>query len=378
MKHTQNRKIKRLITLFSFIVASSILCLTNCSSFGGDASGERLKRIQASPHYKDGVFVNTVPVTREEFGIGDYWDYTIDLFIHDEIRIPPSAIPIVVIPPETLKTAPPPGLRSIWLGHASVFIELDGFRLLLDPVFSEYASPFNFIGPKRFHPPPIALKDLPKIDAVMISHDHYDHLDIKTIQYLSSKGTHFIVPLGIGAHLDEWEVPNNQVTEFVWWESKKIGDLTIISTPAQHYSGRGMFDQNEKFWSSWSIIGPEHRVFYSGDTGFSDHFKKIGNQWGPFDLSIIKIGAYGPGTYWNGIHMDVEDAIQAHLDVQGSRMLPVHWATFNMAMHDWDEPIILAVKEANVKNVDLVTPHIGEIVTAGQPFLSQRWWEKVK
>lgn len=322
--------------------------------------------------------MNSVPVTREEFGFGDYWDYIIDLFIHDEIRIPPSAIPIVVIPPETLKTPPPLGLRSIWLGHASVFIELDGFRLFVDPVFSEYASPFNFIGPKRFHPPPIGLKDLPKIDAVMISHDHYDHLDMKTIQYLSSKGTHFIVPLGIGAHLDEWEVPNNQITELVWGESKKIGDLTIISTPARHYSGRGMFDQNEKFWSSWSIIGPEHRVFYSGDTGFSDHFKKIGNQWGPFDLSIIKIGAYGPGTYWNGIHMDVEDAIQAHLDVQGSRMLPVHWATFNMAMHDWDEPIILAVKEANVKNVDLVTPHIGEIVTAGQPFLSQRWWEKVK
>jgi len=242
---------------------------------------------QASPHYHDGEFANTPPHPPLESG--DVWDYFIEQFFGDQTRVPPSAIPTSAIPPESIQAEPLTGLRAIWLGHSSAYIELDGFRLMVDPVFSDYASPFNGIGPKRTHPPPIALADLPRIDVVMISHDHYDHLDMRTIQYLSSR-------LGVGVHLDEWEIPNGQITELDWWESTEIAGLTIVCTPAQHYSGRGIFDYKETLWSSWSVIGPKHRVFYSGDSGFSNHFWLIGDRLGPFDLSIMKIGQYGPGA----------------------------------------------------------------------------------
>jgi L-ascorbate metabolism protein UlaG (beta-lactamase superfamily) len=249
---------------------------------------------------------------------------------------------------------------------------------MIDPVFSEYASPFWGIGPRRFHTPPIALVDLPNIDAVMISHDHYDHLDIRTIQHLSAKGSHFFVPLGVGAHLEEWGVPESRIVELDWWASAEIGDLTMTCTPAQHYSSRGIFDYKATFWSSWSIAGPKHRVFYSGDTGFSDHFQLIGNQLGPFDLSIMRIGQYGPGASWIYSNMSPEDAVQAHLDIRANRMLPVHWGTFNIAFHDWDEPIRRAVEAAKENGVDLATPRAGEIVVADQPFISHDWWEDVR
>jgi L-ascorbate metabolism protein UlaG (beta-lactamase superfamily) len=362
------------------MVIGIVLFLMNWPSFGGTISGKRLKRVQASSHYHDGKFANTEP--QPPLKPGEVWGYLKEQFFGDQTRVPPSAIPISTIPPASLyvsgQTQPPPGLRAIWLGHSSVYIELDGLRLLVDPVFSNYASPFSGIGPKRFHPPPITMADLPEIDAVMISHDHPDHLDMRTVKYLSSRGTHFFVPLGVGAHLEKWEIPESRITELDWWESAEIGGVTIICTPAQHYSGRKIIDYKETFWSSWSLIGPKYRVFYSGDTGFSNHFKQIGDQLGPFDLGIIKIGLYGPGASWIYSHIDPEDAVKAQLAVGARRMLPVHWGTFNIALHDWDEPIKRAVKAASEKNVDLVTPRVGEVVIAGEPFSSHRWWEEVR
>jgi len=373
---SKSRRFKWAIIVLSLVVVSIVLFLMNWPSFGGTVSGERLKRAQASSHYQDGKFANTQP--HPTLKAGEVWGYLKEQFFGDQTRVPPSAIPISAIPPASVQTQPPPGLRAIWLGHSSVYIELDGLRLLVDPMFSNYASPFNGIGPKRFHAPPIAMADLPKIDAVLISHDHPDHLDMRTVQYLSTRGTHFFVPLGVGAHLDEWEIPKSRITEMDWWESAEIEGLTIICTPAQHYSGRKIIDYKETFWSSWSLIGPKYRVFYSGDTGFSDHFRQIGDQLGPFDLGIIKIGLYGPGASWIYSHMDPEDAVKAQLDVQARRMLPVHWGTFNIALHDWDEPIKRAVKAANEKNVDLVTPRVGEVVISGEPFSSHGWWEEVR
>lgn len=372
----RSRTIEWIIGVVVLLIAGSAVTLMSCASFGAKVSGQRLERVKASRHSQDGKFLNAIPLS--SVGWGELWDFLGERLFGDQLRHPPSAIPIVSVQPGDFTTPPPPGLRAMWIGHSSVLVELDGVRFLVDPIFSEYASPFQWIGPKRFQPPPIQLEDLPPIAAVLTSHDHYDHLDMHTVQHLAAKGTHFFVPLGIGAHLEEWSVPPSQITDLDWWESKRLGGVTFVCTPAQHYSGRGLFDRTETLWASWSVIGSEHRVFYSGDTGFSNHFQKIGKRLGPFDLSILKIGAYGPMAYWHDVHINPEEAIQAHLALQARHLLPVHWATFNLGLHAWDEPIQRAVKTAEEHNVDLLTPRIGDVVSVGQGFQSSAWWENVK
>jgi L-ascorbate metabolism protein UlaG (beta-lactamase superfamily) len=372
-------KSKPVLLTASLAVASmlvGLIGLSSCSSFGDAPSGELLARIKASPQYEKDGFVNVVAQSSQTMTAS--WRMMTEQFTGDQVRVPPSSIPVMAVSPERFKTRPEFGLRSIWLGHAGVLLELDGVRLLVDPVFSERASPVSFAGPKRFHPPPVPLSALQNIDAVVISHDHYDHLDMPTIQHLASKAAHFYVPLGIGAHLRRWGVPEDQITDMQWWESKSVGKLQIICTPSRHYSGRDLTDYKATLWSSWTIVGPEHRVFYSGDTGFSDHFKQIADRFGPFDLNIIKVGAYGPSRAWNDIHFDPEQAVEAHGILGGKRMLPVHWATFNMAFHDWDEPIKRTLKAAAESGAEIITPRVGQEVTAGQPFQSQRWWEDVR
>jgi L-ascorbate metabolism protein UlaG (beta-lactamase superfamily) len=360
--------------LVAVVCAIGAAALNFWPPFGGSLQGDRAARAHASPQFRGGHFENVVPKTPMTNAM------MVDLlkrqFSGNEMRTPPPKCPPVVrLAPENFKDRPAPGLRAIWFGHASVYLEIDGARVMTDPVLSDYASPFPGIGPKRFHPPPIALEALPKIDAVVISHDHYDHLDVATVRHLAQNGAHFFVPLGIGAHLERWGVPGAQFTELDWWQSADIAGLKLTSTPARHYSSRALRDGNATLWSSWSIAGPAHRVYFSGDTGFGDHFREIGERLGPFDLSLVKIGSYGPGQGWLDIHMDPEEAVKAHVAVKARRMLPVHWATFNLAFHAWDEPIKRALAAGRQHGIDLVTPRIGEAVAAGATFTSASWWE---
>lgn len=357
-----------LLGVVSFVVLS-------LPQFGGKASGSRLERMRANPQFESGRFVNVERPAQYTFE--DVRSLLAGQFSGDEVREPPAPMPIVVIDPSTLAAAPKPGLRAFWIGHASVYVEVDGVRVLIDPVFSEYASPVA-IGPKRFHPPPIGLAELPRIDAVVISHDHYDHLDMATVRQLAARGTVFFVPLGIGAHLERWQVPLSQIRELEWWQEGSIGGVRFVCTPTRHYSGRGVTDSRATLWSSWSVVGPQHRFFYSGDTGYSKHFAEIGARLGPFDVSFIKVGAYGPGQPWIDIHMTPEDAVRAHGEVGGKRLFPVHWGTFNLAFHAWDEPIRRTVKAAAARGADLVTPRIGQMIDAERPFSADPWWESVR
>jgi L-ascorbate metabolism protein UlaG (beta-lactamase superfamily) len=345
--------------------------------FGGELTGERLARARANPLYRDGAFDNPPPPGPPRAFLADNLTLLRYELSNEEVRVPPSPIPIVAVDAKALQSAPAkPGLRAFWIGHASVYVELDGVRLLVDPVFAEYASPFQ-MGPRRFHPPPIALADLPPIDAVLITHDHYDHLDLRAAQELGRRGAAFHVPLGIGAHLERWGIPAAQIREYEWWQEQSLRGIRIVSTPTRHYSGRAL-NRNSTLWTSWVVIGARHRFYVSGDTGYAGHFREIGGKFGPFDLSFVKVGAYGPGAPWADIHMSAEDAVRAHRDLHAARMVPVHWGTFNLAFHAWDEPIRRTVAAATALKANVLTPRIGELIDADRPFTSTAWWEKVR
>lgn len=349
-------------------------CVLSLPQFGGTPAGARLERMRANPLFRDGRFANPVPPA--SYSLDFAWKMLEGQF-GSETRTPPGRIPVVAVAPALSRSPPAPNLRAFWIGHASVYVELDGVRMLFDPVFSEYASPFPPFGPKRFAPPPIALSALPKIDAVLITHDHYDHLDMPTVRHFAALGSEFFVPLGIGAHLERWGVPPASIHELEWWEERALKGLRIVATPARHYSGRGL-TRNGTLWTSWAVIGARHRFYVSGDSGYSDHFRTIGQQLGPFDLAFVKIGAYGPGSPWLDIHMSAEDAVRAHQDLRARRLFPVHWGTFNLAFHDWDEPIKRALAAARKNNVEVLTPRIGEMVDADGPLGGSPWWETVR
>lgn len=377
--HRSKRRVWRVVAIAALALVALVVIATplvlSLPPFGGELGGERLARARASPLHRDGAFVNPLPPAPYT------WSYGRELFsgqfFGTEVREPPAPIPVVPVAPASLRAPPAPGLRAFWIGHASVYAEIDGVRLLIDPVFSEHASPFAF-GPRRFHPPPIALAELPPIDGVLITHDHYDHLDMLTVQHLARGATVFFVPLGIGAHLERWGVPPARIRDLEWGQEQTLGSVRIVSTPSRHYSGRRLGDRNATLWTSWTVLGAKHRFYVSGDTGYSDHFAKIGAQFGPFDLAFVKVGAYGPGAPWLDIHMSAEDAVRAAADVRARRMVPVHWSTFNLAFHAWDEPIRRTLAAAHAAAVDVVTPRIGEVIDADTPFASTAWWETVR
>lgn len=364
------RKKRVLGFILSFVIVFLVFAFIDTRqlrTFGGTPHGARFDRLKNNPMFQNGVLDNIPPVPL--LAPGTYVQVTRRQLFGSEVRRPPFAVP--VIRPQ-LSATPEPGIRAIWFGHASVLLEIDGVRIFTDPVFAKRVSPFATFGPDRFFEPPLTLKELPRIDAVVISHDHYDHLDMSAIQFLADKGTVFFVPSGIGAHLDAWGIPEKQIVELGWWENSTLGGIKIVCTPAVHYSGRGLFSRNSTLWSSWSLIGPLHRFYFSGDTGYSGHFKEIGARLGPFDLAAIKIGAYD--YTWEGIHMNPESAVLANQDLRSRRMLPVHWGTFNLAIHEWDEPIRRAKTAAAAAAVQMPTPRPGEVVDAARTFAPNDWW----
>ncbi|MEM1114158.1 MAG: MBL fold metallo-hydrolase [Pseudomonadota bacterium] len=293
------------------------------------------------------------------------------------IARPTQRMPLRPIPASELSNEGPgnegPGDATLYrLGHSSVLIRLDGHYLLTDPVFSKRASPVQWAGPSRFHPVPFELDDLPPLSAVVISHDHYDHLDKQSILDLASKTDYFLMPLGVGDHLRRWGIDDEQIMELDWWDEVELDSLVLAATPAQHFSGRGLTDRNRSLWASWVILGTQGRLFFSGDTGYFDGFKEIGEHYGPFDITMIETGAYNP--LWTHVHMLPEQGAQAHIDLGGRAMLPIHNSTFNLSNHDWFDPLEQATALAEQRNIQLVTPVIGEAVSITAPQPTAAWW----
>jgi L-ascorbate metabolism protein UlaG (beta-lactamase superfamily) len=351
------------------------------AAFGADPSGERLARIRRSPHFKDGVFQNPGGTART-LSSSSRVDFAKAFFDKDErpLRAPKGTVPVHATTLADISGPPATGLRLTWMGHSSVLAEIDGQRVLFDPVWGERCSPFPFVGPKRLHPVPLPLAALGPVDVVVISHDHYDHLDMPTIKALADTDTLFAVPLGVGAHLEYWGVSADRLRELDWNEATKVGGLTLTATPARHFCGRGPRSTQHTLWASWCVAGEEHRIYHSGDTGYFEGFKDIGAEHGPFDATMIQIGAYS--DFWPDIHMTPEEGMRAHLDLQGGQphgvMMPIHWATFTLATHPWAAPGEGTVAAGRATGSRTALPRPGEpFEPTAETVPSDPWWRGV-
>jgi L-ascorbate metabolism protein UlaG (beta-lactamase superfamily) len=329
---------------------------------------------EGSPNYRDGVFHNLEPSSAISLDLEEDRMVLFDMFASGSRRLPAGGVPLA----EPAPRADAQELAVTWLGHATALLEIDGYRLLTDPVWSERCSPSRTVGPQRLHPPPMPLESLPALDAVVISHDHYDHLDMDTVRSLArTQRATFVTALGVGAHLREWGIPASRIVELDWHAGFQIDELRLTATPARHFSGR-FLSRNNTLWSSWVIAGPRHRAFFGGDTGYTRSFTDIGAQHGPFDLTLLPIGAYNKA--WPDIHMNPEEAVAAHLDLHGGGaggiMVPIHWGTFRLAPHPWAEPADRLLQAAASAWVTVAVPKPGgRVDAAGVPEI-ERWWRR--
>lgn len=339
-------------------------------SFGHRATGARRARVEKSPQWRDGRFVNPEPLSNDMVGaVLAFREVSPDASPH-------SPVPVATIGKHHFDTLPESGLRVTWMGHSTSLIEIDGMRVLTDPVWSNRPSPFSWIGPQRYYKPLIEIAALPHIDVVAISHDHYDHLDYATVVALAKTGVTFVVPLGIGAHLEYWGIAADQIVELDWWEQWNRNKLTVTLTPARHASGRtGFFDNDATLWGGFSFATGEHRVYYSGDTGLFSAMNEIGKRLGPFDVALVEAGQYH--RTWPDWHIGPEQAVNASTRVAGEKFIPVHWGLFTLAYHSWTEPVERALVAADSQNVHILTPRIGEGVQPALPHQNERWWPSI-
>jgi len=345
-------------------------------TFGKRSEGERLERMQASPRWAGSGFRNVHPVLP---GLRDTTAPrpTLTEFLCGGTRRVPSG-PLPSLNPLDAWTKPPgSGLRATWLGHSTVLIEIDGLRVVTDPVWGPRASPSRLAGPKRFQPVPVPLAKMPKIDLVVLSHDHYDHLDYPTVKALAKMGVPFVTSLGVGAHLEAFGVQPALITELDWWDSFALpgSELTVTAAPSQHFSGRGLKDRNATLWSSMVIRTPKHSVFFSGDTGLTTEYTSIRERLGPFDLVMLEVGAFHPS--WGDIHLGPENALKALKLLGGGAFLPVHWGTFSLALHAWDQPAETLLALAPLQGAQLVMPLLGQPVEPAHADGVMPWWRGV-
>lgn len=354
-----------------FIVVATFFVL-RLPQFGKAPHGSHKSSIATSPQFnaeKD-QFMNAGGIEMN-FSIDKVFK-TLPGFLIPPKGKSPDSIEVLHPSPSAIGALSKEQTALTWYGHSAFILEIGGKVMLLDPMFGEAAAPFSFQVRRFSQDLPIDMDELPSIDAVVFSHDHYDHLDYTTVQALKDKVGHFYVPLGLGSHLQHWGVPIEKITELDWWQNAKLDDIELVCTPSQHFSGRGIGDGASTLWSSWVIRTPDRSIFFSGDSGYFPGFKQIGERYGPFDLAMMECGQYN--EMWKEIHMMPEESAQAAVDLYAERILPIHWGMFDLALHTWTDPIERVTKKAQALGIPVVTPRVGErFLLENAP--NTEWWK---
>ncbi len=360
-----------IIAILVFIV---VLFVNLSPEFGGEVTETEQEIYAKSINHKDGIFVNTQPV-RTSMSFEDIRKSLTGYFTPQPKTFPSKNIESEKI--DSLAIANYKGkTRLIWFGHSTFLVQIDKKLILIDPMLGEVAAPHPMLGSKRFSEElPIEIEKMPEIDAVLISHDHYDHLDYGSIKKLKDKVKLFYTPLGVGVHLQKWGVPKERIIELDWWQEATLGSLQFKCAPARHFSGRGLTDRAKTLWSSWVIQSDTENIFFSGDSGYGEHFKEIGEKYGPFDFAMVECGQYN--EMWPDIHMFPEETAQAGIDIKANKIMPIHWGAFKLSMHAWTDPIERVTKKAQELGVTVVTPEIGTFIYIDQNNTTvNKWWQQ--
>ncbi|WP_273568321.1 MBL fold metallo-hydrolase [Maribacter halichondriae] len=367
------KKMGMFIGGFILLLAVAIFLFLNLSpEFGASPSKSQWEVFKKSENYRDGVFINNGDV-KMNMGFNDMMKSLKGFFGPQPNSMPGKNVTVQSI--DSLEIVHYRGAtRLIWFGHSAFLLQIEGKQILIDPMFGAVPAPASFLGSRRFSANlPIEVEKLPKIDAVILSHDHYDHLDYGSIQLLKDKVGMFYVPLGVGSHLEEWGIESNRIVELDWWQEIDFEGLNLKCAPAQHFSGRGLADRGKTLWSSWVIQSRNENIFFSGDSGYGPHFKEIGEKYGPFDFAMMECGQYN--ELWKEIHMMPEETAQAGIDVRAETIMPIHWGAFKLAMHPWTEPVERLSKKAKALQIHMIAPRIGESIVLGKvQSFDVDWW----
>lgn len=350
------------------------IMLSFWDELGSPPTHDDLLRIEKSENYhmEKGIFVNRQnKIIADKMNNDFNWKLINDWFSSGVDRVPNEALPQVK-PDLNGFLKPSNQLKTIWFGHSSFLLNMAGKIILVDPVFSESASPLKSLI-KRFQEPVLSLEELPNIDFILISHDHYDHLDMESIEFFVNKDVQFVTPLGVGSHLKKWGIDESRITEKDWWQTEVFDNIQFTATPAHHFSGRKGIDANSTLWASWVITSDSHNVYFSGDTGYASHFKEIGERYGPFDVAFIESGQYNEN--WPDVHMQPSEGVQAFKDLKADKYFPVHWGMFKLALHTWYDPIEQLYGFSKTDKFDLLVPQLGQVVDIDQPIANMVWWQ---
>jgi len=340
--------------------------------FGGKATKIELEKLAKSKHW-DGKKFENLQETKMDFTLSGMPKFFKKQFMEKAEREPKTPIPIESFNLEAF-LAPSEKTKFIWYGHSVVLLRINGKTLLIDPMFGPNAAPIAPFKVKRFSENTLdIIADLPEIDLLLFTHDHYDHIDMESVKRLQSKSKQYFVALGVKRHLIEWGINAEKIKEFDWWQTQTFEDLTITFTPTRHFSGRGLRDRAKSLWGGWAFKTDKENIWFSGDGGFGNHFIEIGEKLGPFDFGFLECGQYNEN--WHAIHMYPEESIQAAIDAKVKKIMPVHWAGFSLAQHPWKEPIERFIEAGIAKKINFISPKIGQMVDLSEKKHFEKWWE---